>query len=140
MFHVVFSFTAIKWSLLLTSFSFCRPEPTTGSHCPRKCERPRWMLSHFPPADHFHPAAVHFHHQASTFQSEVQGPPTEAVSFETAGREISLLPPSRQLRTFLFTIPFYPSIPISLLSYHTSYITYKAGTLWLNTPPSHNVL
>jgi hypothetical protein len=64
------------------------------------------MLSHFPPADHFHPAAVHFHHQAGTFQPEVQ-----AAGLETAGREISLLAASRPLHAFLFTIPFYHLFP-----------------------------
>jgi hypothetical protein len=60
------------------------------------------MPSHFPPTDHSHPAAVYFHHQAGTFQLEVQGLPTQAAGFEPAGTEISLLPASGPLR---FTIP-----------------------------------
>ncbi|KAJ7903022.1 hypothetical protein B0H13DRAFT_2335376 [Mycena leptocephala] len=82
------------------------------------------MPSHFPPAGHSHPAAVHFHHQAGTFQLEVRGPPTQAAGFETAGREISRLPASRALRTFLFTVPFYSSIPISLLSHRIVHFIY----------------
>jgi hypothetical protein len=46
----------------------------------------------------------------------------QAERFETAQRKISLLPASRPLRTFLSTIPFYSPMPISLLSYRTSYI------------------
>jgi len=50
------------------------------------------------------------------------GGPTQAAGVEAAGREILLLPASRPLRAFLFTIPFYSSIPISALSYRTSCI------------------
>lgn len=80
------------------------------------------MLSHSPPAEYSHPAVVHFHHQAGAFQLEVQGPPTQAADVETAGREIALTPLAHPLRPSLFTIPFYPYIPISLLLYCTSYI------------------
>jgi hypothetical protein len=43
------------------------------------------MSSHFPPAGHSHPAAVHFHQQAGTFQLEVHGPPSQAAGFQSAG-------------------------------------------------------
>jgi hypothetical protein len=78
-FHVVFSFAAIKLSLLLTFF-FPLQQPlrptistraksfTEDAHHSRKRHRhPHRMLSPFPLADHSHSAAVHFHHQAGTF-------------------------------------------------------------------------
>jgi hypothetical protein len=127
MFRVVFSFAAIKCSLLLTSFLLQKPlrstisaradSFTTGAHCPGKHHRrPRRMLSHFPPADHSHPAAVHFHHQAGTFQLGVRDPPTQAAGFETAFASPHFAPVAHitLYRSFLF---FYPDI-----SYRTFYI------------------
>ncbi|KAJ6505052.1 hypothetical protein C8R45DRAFT_1090818 [Mycena sanguinolenta] len=51
---------------------------------------------------------------------------TKRVLSSWSGEGGSLLPASRPLRTWLFTIPFYSSIPISPLSYRTSYTTYFA--------------
>ncbi|KAJ7739491.1 hypothetical protein B0H14DRAFT_486105 [Mycena olivaceomarginata] len=62
------------------------------THSRKRHRRPRRMLSHFPPADHSHPAAVHFHHQAGTFQLERQGPPAQAAGFGTTGTEILFSP------------------------------------------------
>ncbi|KAJ7321005.1 hypothetical protein DFH08DRAFT_970306 [Mycena albidolilacea] len=73
-------------------------------HSRKRHRRQRRMLSPFPLADHSHSAAVHFYHQTDTFQLEVEGSPTQAAGFETAGRDVSLLPASRPLRAFLFTI------------------------------------
>ncbi|KAJ7877176.1 hypothetical protein B0H13DRAFT_2347268 [Mycena leptocephala] len=57
----------------------------------------------FSAANRSRSAAAHFHHQAGTFELEVQGPPTQAAGFEPVEREILLLPTSRPLRIFLFS-------------------------------------
>jgi hypothetical protein len=96
---------------------------TTRSRKRHRC--PRRTLSHFPPADHSHPAAVRFHHQAGAFQLERQGPLRRQRTLKPRGRRFRFSSP--HARCAHFSLPFlyiHSFIPISPFGSYILYIFY----------------